>query len=308
MSSNTPSAVERADLEARLNRTLSLVRRLDTIERELDSTKQQYRLLARPAPHVGEQKPWGTGSYWVWVGVLFGAWVLIGVPLVSKAWGAAQKTFYYNSDLYGFVFMVSLGALAASFGLAWVIRFVRNRFVLRRRNAQVARTNQQIEQRNAQVAESNRGVEMFNAGIHNRLLQLDDQRNDVAVGLYEIVADRYPMTYLYDEAVGFCLQMVRDHRADTVGEALNLYETELHRRRLENLAQAQVAEQHRATQMAMLGNIINAAGHAATAATVRSQGEANRQAAQSAAAATQRTIRDEAQKVRDQAARPVRIR
>lgn len=240
--------------------------------------------------------------------MLFGTLVLVGAPIVSKAWGAAQKTFYYNADLYVFVLLVSLGVLAASFVLAWLIRLVRNKVVLRRQHASVDRTNQQIDQHNAQVAESNWAVEVSNAGVHDALLQLDSQRTEAAIGLYEIVTDRYPMTYLYDEAVGFCLQMVRGHRANTVGEALNLYETELHRRRMENLAQAQVAEQQRATQMAMLGNIINAAGHAMTASAVRSQAEASRHAAQSAAAATQQTIRDESKKVREQMSRPVKIR
>ena len=68
------------------------------------------------------------------------------------------------------------------------------------------------------------------------------------------VAPWYPMDYDSIDAVDFFLAAVRNHRASTVQEMVNLYETERHQRRMEQ-GQQQILNQQRIGNMLQLGNL-----------------------------------------------------
>lgn len=68
------------------------------------------------------------------------------------------------------------------------------------------------------------------------------------------VAPWYPMDYDNIAAVDFFLSAVRNHRATTVQEMVNLYETEMHQRRME-AGQQQMLNQQRIGNMLQLGNL-----------------------------------------------------
>lgn len=68
------------------------------------------------------------------------------------------------------------------------------------------------------------------------------------------VAPWYPMDYDSIDAVDFFLTAVRNHRASTVQEMVNLYETERHQRRMEQ-GQQQILQQQRIGNMLQLGNL-----------------------------------------------------
>lgn len=70
----------------------------------------------------------------------------------------------------------------------------------------------------------------------------------------EEVAPWYPMDYDNIEAVDFFFAAVRNHRAATVQEMVNLYETEMHQRRME-AGQRQMLNQQRIGNMLQLGNL-----------------------------------------------------
>lgn len=102
--------------------------------------------------------------------------------------------------------------------------------------------------------------------------QLEPINSQLAIARAEFDAhfrDRFPERYLTLGDVAACWQLVHDHRASTVPDLINTYETELHRRRLENMASAQLAETERVRQATQLGNVINAVGHIATVGAIR---------------------------------------
>ena len=75
-----------------------------------------------------------------------------------------------------------------------------------------------------------------------------------AAALAAEVAPWYPMDYDSIDAVDFFLTAVRNHRASTVQEMVNLYETERHQRRMEQ-GQQQILQQQRIGNMLQLGNL-----------------------------------------------------
>lgn len=50
-----------------------------------------------------------------------------------------------------------------------------------------------------------------------------------------VIAGRYPQMYLHDDAVAYCIELANNMRADTVKEAINLYEDNLYKVRMEDL-------------------------------------------------------------------------
>ncbi len=72
----------------------------------------------------------------------------------------------------------------------------------------------------------------------------------------------YPQDYCCIEAADFFYNAVVNRRADTIGGAVNLYETELHRRRMEEMQgrmiqnQQNIAEQQKMNSMLQVGSII----------------------------------------------------
>lgn len=143
----------------------------------------------------------------------------------------------------------------------------------------VALRNASVPKRNAKREEANRRI----AGKVERLAasELAPVRQEMQKAREEFThrfQGWFPAKYLTSADVGACWRLVEDHRASSVQEAINVYETELHRQRLENFAAAQVFEAQRAARVAALGNIINAVGHSATAGAIRSEGAATRAA------------------------------
>lgn len=62
------------------------------------------------------------------------------------------------------------------------------------------------------------------------------------------------MDYDNTAAVDFFLSAVRNHRATTVQEMVNLYETEMHQRRMEE-GQQRILNQQRIGNMLQIGNL-----------------------------------------------------
>lgn len=259
---NQDPAGHRAQLESWLNHLYELLHRVESLHEHKEVIAQSYEGYPEPP------KKWGLRVTLLWA---IGLMIFLSTVFSSITGVIARVLLlpFYSVEtgdpLEGFVRMlVTVIPIALSIGLATVAVFLRNRFLMSKQQAKTQRLADQTRQHNASV-------------------QAEEQRIDAQ--LYQTVhdidkhaGDKFPQTYLHTEAVSFCLQMVQDHRAETVGQALNLYEATLHQRCLENLTAAQLEEQRRTTKVAMLDNIISAAGHGANWAETRNQGAATRAA------------------------------
>ena len=110
-------------------------------------------------------------------------------------------------------------------------------------------------QRNAAIDQSNAQVEANNQALAQNIEQTKQEIFAVQQRWAAEVAPWYPMDYDNIAAVDFFLSAVRNHRATTVQEMVNLYETEMHQRRME-AGQQQMLNQQRIGNMLQIGNLM----------------------------------------------------
>ena len=107
---------------------------------------------------------------------------------------------------------------------------------------------------NAAIDQSNQQVEANNQALAQSIEQTKQEIFAVQQQWASQVAPWYPMDYDSIEAVDFFLAAVRNHRATTVQEMVNLYETEMHQRRME-AGQQQILNQQRIGNMLQIDNL-----------------------------------------------------
>lgn len=132
----------------------------------------------------------------------------------------------------------------------------------------VPRGNVQRRQGNREVA----------ARMREATAGVDAELNEAGRVYATRFAANFPEAYAYSDAVAYCAKSVRDHRADTVGQAINLYETELHQQRLEQTQAQLLEEQQTARRQQAMQAVVGAALQGATIGAIRSEGAANRAA------------------------------
>lgn len=109
-------------------------------------------------------------------------------------------------------------------------------------------------QRNAAIDQSNERVEANNQALSQSIEQTKQEIFAVQQQWATEIAPWYPADYDSIEAVDFFISAVRNHRVSTVQEMVNLYETEMHQRRME-AGQQQILNQQRIGNMLQLGNL-----------------------------------------------------
>lgn len=241
---------QREQLVQWLEHVRQLLREILHLERTRDAI-----LATNAPPYLGHAQRWRGGEFIALAAVVYTGCFLVAGMALSVADGARTDDDRWGSAAYvgGVLFWPAVAATA----ITAVLVTLHNRRVpgLNRRRDEI---NQ------ARYMDLVEAVRPQTAPIEARMAEL-------AATYQRDVGSHYPPAYVHDEAVSFFIDAVRNHRASTLSEAVNLYETELHRRRLENIAHAQLVEQQRATQVARTNGVINAFGHFATASMVRTR-------------------------------------
>ena len=111
------------------------------------------------------------------------------------------------------------------------------KFIYKKINEKIDADNQQIVAENEQVKAKEQAV-------------LNDLQK-VQIAYRERVSYWYPDNYCTVDAVEFFQNAVKNYRADSLKEAINLYETVLHQKRVEN-TQKQALQEQRFANMANL--------------------------------------------------------
>lgn len=265
MSNAQQPADERAELENRLKRLYDLLGHFDGLQQQKEAVYQRYQHW-----YLGYKIKWRAGMYWLWVLILTMVLSVVAVMVFTASvagWNAG-----YGAGEPSTEDMAAQMSVLLVFLLPLPVALVASGILVGARNARVPKVNAQREQLNQERAAQVGEATAPKAGpIEAQLGQARQELNAEFRGWF-------PEKYLTAEDVEFCWQLVHDHRASTVENAIKEYETVLHRRRIENMAAAQLAEQQRTAKVAMLGNVINAAGYGATIGTIRSEGAVTRAA------------------------------
>lgn len=111
------------------------------------------------------------------------------------------------------------------------------KFIYKKINEKIDADNQQIVAENEQIKAQEQAV-------------LNDLQK-VQIAYRECVSYWYPDNYCTVDAAEFFQNAVKNYRADSLKEAINLYETVLHQRRVEN-TQKQALQEQRFANMANL--------------------------------------------------------
>ena len=246
----------RTQLADRLNGLYHLLLRLEGIQQQIDKAYQRHHHR-----YAIYKTKWRAGTYWLCVLILtivlsVVAFTVFGISATNLNSGGTPSSANAAAQLL----------MSAVFFLPLPVALVTAGVLVGVRNARIPRVNAHREHINQQ-----RSVKI-GKDVAPEVAPFVAELNQARQEFQSSFDGWFPMQYLTAEDVGACWQLVNSHRATTVEKAINEYETQLHRQRLENLAAAQIAEQQRSTKIAELGNIINAAGHAATIGAIRAEG------------------------------------
>lgn len=119
----------------------------------------------------------------------------------------------------------------------------------------VARLNGNIREKNIAVINENQKIAAYNQSIRQEAENINRRLREIQLEYQNTVMTWYPPNYCYIEAVEFFLDCVTNYRADTLKEAINLYEEYLHRERVERNQEAMLKKQD-LNNLLTLGSVI----------------------------------------------------
>lgn len=233
---------ERRQLENWLKYLHDLLGRFEALRGQRAGLEQQLQ---------PEQPPRARWKAWLIAPVALG-FVLLSFTVFARLTGVVTSLVLlpfsgveYGDPLEGLVrFLMWTVPVVISVGLAAAVVLIRNRVFLPRTNAKIAATNQQRVAHNGPVLAQIRDV--------------DAQISSVDREFQQNIGARFPEYYLNQEAVAFCRDVIQRNLADSIKEALNLYENKLAEDREVMRHQEDMAQQERVRRQIAVGNVVNA--------------------------------------------------
>ena len=119
----------------------------------------------------------------------------------------------------------------------------------------------------------NARAEVSNSAIEQQALAISQQMNALGRELHNTYVGVFPNQYFDEETVSYLLTLVSNYRASTLPEAINLFEEEQHRMRMERGQQQIIDEQKKIQRLQITSTVINTAMQAATISEIRTQGQ-----------------------------------
>ncbi|MDC4232191.1 hypothetical protein M3T53_00465 [Actinomyces sp. B33] len=126
---------------------------------------------------------------------------------------------------------------------------------------------------NVRAEESNRVAMAANAVIEQNALAISQRMNELSRALQNEYIGVFPNQYFDEGIVTYLFTLVDNYRATTLPEAINLFEEEQHRMRMERGQQQIIEEQKRMQRLQVMSTMINTAMQAATISEIRTQGQ-----------------------------------
>ncbi|MCU6720234.1 zinc-ribbon domain-containing protein [Porcipelethomonas ammoniilytica] len=119
----------------------------------------------------------------------------------------------------------------------------------------IPKINEKIRHKNVEIIQANQKIAEYNQSIRQQADELNRRLHEIQLRYQNTVMTWYPQNYCYIEATEFFLDSVVNYRADTLKEAINLYEEYLHRERVERNQESMLKKQD-LNNLLTLGSVI----------------------------------------------------
>ncbi|MEC4177046.1 hypothetical protein VJ918_07855 [Adlercreutzia sp. R21] len=266
----------REDLQANLHHACQILNDFVSLQQQ-DAALRAGIIHQIPAlpPAQQKKKEWrGAGRFLLCLLIGFAAIIVCVNPMLTQAFQFAG----WGNDAVRLIggIIVMVVTLAGPFVIAFVIK--------KTVNQSIQRDNERIDAATA-AQEAEFARQMDNAVRHNqhtveRLNDLAQQMEMVSLAWRAEVEPWYPPSYVSVDAASFFAKAVDNQRADTLKEAINLYEEYLHRNhmeaeaarqtqlaaQLEQTVDARLAENNRLQKLQVVAGFANVAANSVTAA------------------------------------------
>lgn len=216
---------EREELLLNLKEALSIINRLAGVQQRLNTVRSQYRNVSK------NQKVGVIGKVIIGFSIFFSLIIII-------------------SGLSGFSDMaptsrnMGIGVLVVNF--IWAIGNVAVVYlIIHGRNKS---KNRRINVNNQRIIQNNENLKIQEQAVLNEL-------RDIQLVYNERLVNWYPQNYCYVSAVEFFYESVNNYRADSMKEAINLFENYMHQQRVEE-NQKQSIKQQKLNNLLAAGNLV----------------------------------------------------
>ena len=221
-----------------LQNALNLMHRVTELQERREQLRAQYQ------SHVAMKKTFGRVKLLV---LTFLLWAVIQEMQIGGIYLYALVV-YGLSLIFGEVpFILKLAYivfLIPSYLIVKLVQKLWNRSVVRENQRRTA-TNEQIDQKNAALLQAEN--------------QIIEEIKALNTRYGREVAPWYPSDYCYEDAAAFFLNVLQNYRADSLKEAINLYETTLHQNRMEE-TQKKILQQQKLANILAVSNLVMQAG------------------------------------------------
>lgn len=219
----------REELLNGLGEAADIIRQLVNIQQKLNNTRAKYRSLIPPKPQKGLSI---IKIILGFIGISIIGTIVFSIVVVASGDMSVENT-VQKGALFLFVPYLSIP-----------LEIFNNK----KRNKKIEEQNKLTQQQNEQLLAFNERVKEEEQGVLNELQQLQVVYN-------KKVNPWYPIDYCSLEAVEFLYNAINNYRADSLKEAVNLYETTLHQQRVES-NQQQALKQQKLNNLLSAGSLV----------------------------------------------------
>lgn len=225
----------REELISGLQRTLGLMNNALSLQRKRAEIRAQYQGI------LPVKEPWSTGRrVLTFLGLcLFPGWLIYSFLITLRLMFDME-----SSQQMEMSFSWKPGLLITGILVFLLLR--------RRENKKVTKVNEQIRAQNEQAQAHNQPILMQEQAVIEKIKQAQER-------LAQELPVWYPRDYCCIDAAEFFLNAIQNHRADSIKEAVNLYETTQHQQRLEAAQQQMLENQQESIRQQRFANMLSAA-------------------------------------------------
>ena len=222
-------------LKQGLGRALYFMQRMGELDNQREAVRSQYRqemVPIRPTAKMLIVLIISAAVFFMAEGVLYYPVVILVSIIGGENWESLVRP-----------------ALLISFVVVSVLTFLVSNGIRKKK----------IANQNKDIAATNERIRTMNSSTYDEEVRLIAEMQEIHRQYQQEIAPWYPPNYAYYQAAQAFLDYVGNYRANTIQDAVNLYEDELHKRTMVEKQDAMIQQQKLGNMLA-IGSLIMQAG------------------------------------------------